>query len=243
MIIRIRQSNGERRTIGTLINRTFTKRVKESMHLYKKLDAWGIDADVFIKTLKAESDYIVVEDIESRNVYRVKTEVFSDNGKYLHFKPHRAQIFLPRMYWEMSGKNSPKKPTVLSERMYNYLRLIAHRKGEEFRWVTRDVLIKVAFKNKYKWSTVQKALNILGGGYVYPDIAFTSMNGKSVYGWYKMEQEDKHKISFMVKMFDELPYKAPDESDKKEKQFFYRKGLQREMEEEYETLKRNSRGI
>lgn len=101
MLITIKQSNGEVRKIGTLDNRIFRKSVKKTKHLYKKLDAWGIDAEIFTDVLQFQADTISVFDKEENKEYKTSIEMFKKKGQYLHFKPYRAQIFLSRRYWNL----------------------------------------------------------------------------------------------------------------------------------------------
>ena len=95
----ITDKRGQRRLIGYIRDRVFRKKVKGSIHLFKKLDAWGIDAEVFKKKLINEVDEIRVLDEEEGVVYQVGILMFDTHGKYLHFPPHRAQIFLPKDKW------------------------------------------------------------------------------------------------------------------------------------------------
>lgn len=77
----------------------FSKTVKESKHLYRKSDAWGIDAQKYKELIEPNCDYILIHDLESGGDYKTRVKIFSKFGEYLHFKPHRAQIFLPRIYF------------------------------------------------------------------------------------------------------------------------------------------------
>ncbi len=97
--VEIIQHNGEKRMIGQIKDRVYMKEVWESKHLYRKLDAWGIDSEVFNGMLNQETDMLVVFDKQNSLFYEVSTKDFKAKGTYLHFKPHRAQIFLPRSQW------------------------------------------------------------------------------------------------------------------------------------------------
>ena len=94
MVIRIKQFNGEIRIIGFLDKNVFTKYVKQSKHLYRKLDAWGIDAKIFTDVLKGQANTIKVIDKETGKNYKTDIATFEKQGQFLHFKPYRAQIFL-----------------------------------------------------------------------------------------------------------------------------------------------------
>lgn len=105
MIIQITQTNKQKRTIGYLKNKVFFKYVRESKHLYKALDAWGIDAEIFTDVLKGQAKKIIVIDKETGKTYKTDMSIFIAKGKYLHFKPHRAQVFLSRRYWNLPEKS------------------------------------------------------------------------------------------------------------------------------------------
>lgn len=102
--------DGERRVMIGVYDfdrNIFGKSVKESKHLFKKMDAWGIDDDYFTNVLKPRNALIVIHDTENKTVYRVRAEVYAKHGKHYHFKDrktgrtdHRAQIFLSRRYFE-----------------------------------------------------------------------------------------------------------------------------------------------
>jgi len=107
MIIQITQSDNKKRKIGIIKDKVFIKYVKESKHLYRKLDAWGIDAKIYTDVLKGQIKKIIVIDKENNNkTYKTEIEVFEKFGQYLHFKPHRAQIFLSRRYWNLYEKSN-----------------------------------------------------------------------------------------------------------------------------------------
>ena len=106
MKIQIRESDGVVKTIGTLKGNIFRKKVKQKIHLYRKLDAWGIDAKVFKDVLLGQTEQIRILDTDENLIYFVDTKLFDKKGEYLHFPPHRAQIFLSRRYWD---KESYKK--------------------------------------------------------------------------------------------------------------------------------------
>jgi len=122
--IEVRYPDGTTRGIGTYDpNRNeFKKWVHESTHLFRKLDAWGIDAEIFTERMKGKKMRIVVEDRETRITYLASPMRFEKFGKFFHFKSgatersHRSQIFLPRCYWDRAGdpaaleKHKPRPP-------------------------------------------------------------------------------------------------------------------------------------
>ena len=84
--------------IGELKDGVFYKKVRKSRHLFRKLNAWGIDGDVFTHQLKPINAKIVVYDEEEGVRYEASSKQFEEQGEWLHFKKdtadHYAQIFL-----------------------------------------------------------------------------------------------------------------------------------------------------
>lgn len=100
----ISYNNGsETKMIGSVNHDTkvYSKRVKESKHLFRVLDAWGVSADV-LNTLPGYT--IQVYDSENKVLYRTTVENFKEKGQYYHFKgsgrDHGTQMFLKREYWD-----------------------------------------------------------------------------------------------------------------------------------------------
>lgn len=91
--IKIKEDSGRVVTVGELCGQCFYKRVKRSKHLHIKSNSWGIDAEVF-KIIEVECIKIKILDEETDTLYETTPTVFRLMGKYLHHKPHRAQIFL-----------------------------------------------------------------------------------------------------------------------------------------------------
>ena len=83
--------------------RTFDKKVRLSKHLFKKFDAWGIDAQYFTDVLLPGNYTIRVFDLENEVMYKVSVKTWKKNAQYFHFKnakeDHRAQTFLSRRHF------------------------------------------------------------------------------------------------------------------------------------------------
>lgn len=95
-----------RKTIGTLDNGVFSKDVCLSRHLFRAMDAWGMDS----KTLHSlpMGSKIVFNELEEGKVYKTTKEDFLRLGEqYLHFKndsiDHRAQLFLRREHFQIEN--------------------------------------------------------------------------------------------------------------------------------------------
>ena len=86
--------------IGDLADGVFSKEVYTSKHLFRKLDAWGLDAQT-LRNMPIKE--IHVKDLEEQTKYVVDIQTILTDGTYLHFKPNRAQIFLPRKAWKKSA--------------------------------------------------------------------------------------------------------------------------------------------
>ena len=66
----------------------------------RKLNAWGIDSGA-LRGLREEHALkaVAIFDWEEKTAYVARAEDFK-YGQYLHFKPHRAQVFLKEDFWE-----------------------------------------------------------------------------------------------------------------------------------------------
>ena len=99
----------DNKNIGTLHEGNFLKRVKRSKHLHRKTNAWGIDAEKFNNVIYPHviehNGKIKVFDEENKRLYVTNADNFKLHGIYLHFKPHKAQIFLPLPHWHLIDKS------------------------------------------------------------------------------------------------------------------------------------------
>lgn len=103
MIVKIKQGKRDI-VIGEIREdeHVFFKRVQASKHLFKKFDAWGVDAQYFTNVLLPREYDVVVFDIEGLTKYRTTAANIKKNGQFFHFKgdeDYRAQIFLSRRFW------------------------------------------------------------------------------------------------------------------------------------------------
>jgi len=90
--------NGKKRNIGTIVGDTYTKKVNKKRHLFKKMNAWGVDSKLLNTILLPENIKIVYETKPAR--YTTTPKTVKEKGEYLHFKPHRSQVFLNINEWE-----------------------------------------------------------------------------------------------------------------------------------------------
>lgn len=93
--------------IGVLKKGKFFKQVEKSKHLFKVLDAWGLDAQLVNEILAPKNYDIVIFDKEEDKVYEINAKEFQKQAQYYHFKEeeqdHRTQLFLPRNKWGCSS--------------------------------------------------------------------------------------------------------------------------------------------
>jgi len=103
MKVEVKQEDGKSRVIGNWDedNRIFSKSIDSRKHVMRETDAIGIDADYFTNNLKNKSGATVeITEIDTGTIYTAPAQDFVEYGHFLHFKPYRAQIFLPRKLWE-----------------------------------------------------------------------------------------------------------------------------------------------
>lgn len=72
--------------------------VKKSKHIFKKMDAWGIDATIIDTILKPECK-IIINEVEEKVAYQTTLETFKEKGRYLNYKDFGLQVFLPLDEW------------------------------------------------------------------------------------------------------------------------------------------------
>jgi len=84
-------------------NKVYAKQVDIKKHLYRNLDAWGIDAEFFKNELLPENYRIRLFEKQEQRVYETDARTIEEKGTWYHFKTaevdYGAQIFLPRQYW------------------------------------------------------------------------------------------------------------------------------------------------
>jgi len=95
------------KTIGKLFKerKQFVKTVKLSKHLFRILDAWGIDWGFFEGTLLPEDYEILIIDKENNINYYSRAKEFRTNGLIREYGQHGTQIFLPRKYFSTKNPN------------------------------------------------------------------------------------------------------------------------------------------
>lgn len=95
-----------KRNIGTFneSTNTFSKVVDRRKHLFKKLNAWGIDAKYLNDVLLPNDSLIVVYDRFKEITYKVTASKMRERGVFYHFddgtEDNGAQIFLPITEWD-----------------------------------------------------------------------------------------------------------------------------------------------
>ena len=99
------------KNLGELRDGVLTHYVKESAHLYRKLDAWAINYDMWAAWAGKVSTVRVI-DTEQGLCYTVSAETFDDWSMLLEHED--AQWALPRSFWgvepleeEHGNSNSP----------------------------------------------------------------------------------------------------------------------------------------
>ena len=104
--IRINKGTRQEKMIGMLYpeEKLFVKTVYGSRHLFRVLDAWGVDARYFTRVLLPNDYLIKVIDKETNQIYLAKASKVKKEGEFYHFKKEgeddKAQIFLSRKFWE-----------------------------------------------------------------------------------------------------------------------------------------------
>jgi len=117
-----------RKNIGTYNEHTgiFYKEVKSSKHLFRMMDAWGIDSRT-LDSLPGTAK-IVIDDVENRKRYETSKTVFDTFGEYFHFKSemddHQTQKFLRRSEFVVKDLEPEKQLTQAEKDRLEYLKFI-----------------------------------------------------------------------------------------------------------------------
>ena len=96
---------GGRVWVGWVGREKFKKKIKGHQHFYEKLDAIGIDAQLFKDVLVDETTDLYVLDEDTGIIYCIRTAQFNLLKKWLHHKPHRAQVLVPRKHWKFTHRD------------------------------------------------------------------------------------------------------------------------------------------
>jgi len=100
--------------IGSIEGHTFKKTVYKSKHLFRKLNAYGIDAEYFTKVLLPENYNIEIYEKEEGITYNVSAQNFRKHCTFQHFKnkltgkDYGAQVFLPINKWNIKLTKNEK---------------------------------------------------------------------------------------------------------------------------------------
>lgn len=92
------------RLIGNFEDGVFISKRQASKHLYKKLNAWGIDSKALNGLINDKQlKQVIIIDTETNIRYITDASNFKKFGTTLNHKPHRTQIFLPLEHWVAEG--------------------------------------------------------------------------------------------------------------------------------------------
>jgi hypothetical protein len=102
--------NNEEKVIGTIDtkDKVFYKNVDIDIHLFKKLDSWGINERFFEKKLLPENYKIVIRERKEKMLYKAMAKDIDKKGFRVHFKKkidNGLQIFYPRKLWKKESEN------------------------------------------------------------------------------------------------------------------------------------------
>lgn len=98
------QRDGKARKIGFFDteNGIWIVERDKKRHYMKSLKGWGLDNytyELLKKNYKLKS--VILTEIRSKKVYKCSRETIDKNKIFKTFHPHRLQIFVPTIYWEM----------------------------------------------------------------------------------------------------------------------------------------------
>ena len=107
----IKQRNGEHRKIGYYDTESkiwFVERDKKK-HYMKMLRGWGLDNWMYeLLKDKYKLECVILTETRQGKVYKCSKETIDKNKIFKTFHPHRLQIFIPIIYWEMIDDGKDK---------------------------------------------------------------------------------------------------------------------------------------
>ncbi|MEW6770083.1 MAG: hypothetical protein AB1330_01640 [Bacillota bacterium] len=98
--------DGAEKTVGFIDHeqRCFTSSRQRSKHFHRKLNAWGVDADVLLQLGVRGVKDICIYDAENGLMYRTGLATFLERGIVRDFG-HGSQRFLPLKYWQVEASH------------------------------------------------------------------------------------------------------------------------------------------
>lgn len=94
-----------RKLAGFMDKYKFMKRVSKEKHLFRALDAWGIDSKLFNEYIYPRNLTMYLFERDEMKIYKSTAENFRKNEQYFHFKnksvDERTQVFLALKHWEI----------------------------------------------------------------------------------------------------------------------------------------------
>jgi hypothetical protein len=96
----------------------FVKTVSSSRHLFRKFQAYGIDAEFFVKELLPHDTTIYILETDTGKKFKSQAKQWNDKNLFYHFNDeveNKAQIFFPRA--EMEEIKDPKLTDVEKTRL------------------------------------------------------------------------------------------------------------------------------
>lgn len=96
--------NQDGKIIGIVSGDTFSKKVKKSKHLFRKLDAWGLDKSVLDEIICNGVQIIKIHEVEENKDYIASVKDFIEKGVVDDFG-YSPQVFLPLVYFHKDNVN------------------------------------------------------------------------------------------------------------------------------------------
>ena len=76
------------------------KRVRESEHLFRRLDAWACNTEALHYWSNLGAEEIVVDDVDNGMVYSADITTLLEDGVPIEFGSHGPQLALPKSLWD-----------------------------------------------------------------------------------------------------------------------------------------------
>lgn len=99
MHIAVEYEDGTRRAIGIVNGGVLIRIVSLKKHLFRNLDAWGLDYGAYNVVVKRFERPTALYEEDSKMWYYCKPDVYAEHGVCMDYSPHGVQIFVPRKHW------------------------------------------------------------------------------------------------------------------------------------------------
>ena len=106
------QKNGKQRRIGFFDTESKCWLIERNkkIHYMRTLKGWGLDEKIYeiLKGKPYKMERVHLTEILSGKIFECRVETIDEHKIFKTFHPHRLQIFIPAIYWELIDDGKKK---------------------------------------------------------------------------------------------------------------------------------------